>query len=153
MVLLVVPYALVLIFCGRPLLARVLSSRRRLGRLASAGGLAVMFTGLLLPAAVTQALGLHFAFGAFPFGLVIPRDATRLKDDLLPRVQFTTMLLLPVYFIVAGLDAELCRIGLSGLGDLGLILFVAVTGKFPVPCSVPAPRGSGRVAPQCWPHW
>lgn len=129
LVLLVVPYGLLLFTCGRPLLARALRSGRP-GGTASAGGLAVVLTGLLVSAAVTQALGLHFVLGAFLFGLVMPREAAGLKSVLLPRVQFTTTLLLPVYFIVAGLNTDLSRIGMAGLGDLGLILAVAVTGKF-----------------------
>ncbi|MGW9076760.1 cation:proton antiporter domain-containing protein [Streptomyces kronopolitis] len=129
MVLLVVPYGLLLFTRGRPLLARALSSGRP-GGPAPAGGLAVVLTGLLVSAAVTQVLGLHFVLGAFLFGLVVPREAAGLKSVLLPRVQFTTTLLLPVYFIVAGLNADLSRIGMSGLADLGLILAVAVTGKF-----------------------
>ncbi|WP_006602402.1 cation:proton antiporter [Streptomyces auratus] len=129
-VLLIVPYAVVLITRGRPLLERALRGGGPEGP-ASAGSLAVVLIGLLVSAAVTQALGLHFVLGAFLFGLVMPRgEGTGLKDVLLPRVQFTTTLLLPVYFIVAGLNVDLSRIGASGLWDLGLILAVAVTGKF-----------------------
>src|SRR5262249_26063909 len=36
----------------------------------------------------------------------------------------------PVFFVVSGLNVNLSSVGLSGLGELGLILLVAVTGKF-----------------------
>ncbi|MFI0787284.1 cation:proton antiporter [Streptomyces lydicus] len=129
-VLLVVPFVLVLLAGGRPLLKRVLSRGNPAGT-ASAGGSAVVLTGLLVSAAVTQALGLHFVLGAFLFGLVMPRrESAGFQDVVLPRVRFTTALLLPVYFIVAGLNVDLAGIGTSGLAELGLVLGVAVTGKF-----------------------
>jgi Kef-type K+ transport system membrane component KefB len=52
------------------------------------------------------------------------------RDELLHLTQFATTLLLPVYFIVAGLTVDLSRVGASGLLELGLIMVVAVTGKF-----------------------
>ncbi|WP_433858745.1 cation:proton antiporter domain-containing protein [Streptomyces kronopolitis] len=123
-----------------PVLARILTDRSMsgtwLGTIALTSAAVcdlfawVALAGVLVSAAVTQALGLHFVLGAFLFGLVMPKEVAGLKSVLLPRVQFTTTLLLPVYFIVAGLNADLSRIGMSGLGDLGLILAVAVTGQF-----------------------
>lgn len=129
-VVLVVPYAVVLITCVRPLLRRVLA-RKGPEHLLSAGNLAIVLTGVLASAAITQALGLHSVIGAFLFGLVTPRMAgTGLRDGLLRRAEFTTALLLPVYFIVAGLNVDLSRIGSGGLRELALVLVVAVTGKF-----------------------
>ena len=40
------------------------------------------------------------------------------------------MLLLPIFFIVAGLKVNLANMGSVGLLELGLILFVAISGKF-----------------------
>ncbi|MEV5886564.1 cation:proton antiporter [Streptomyces sp. NPDC052020] len=129
-VLLVVPYAVVLIVCVRPLLRRVLA-RGRDERGLSAGLFAVVLPGALVSAAVTQFLGLHFVIGAFLFGLVMPRrEHAPTREDLLRRTGHMTRLLLPVYFIVAGLKVDLSRIGSSGLWELALIMCVAVTGKF-----------------------
>ncbi|MGW7489033.1 cation:proton antiporter domain-containing protein [Streptomyces sp. NPDC054786] len=129
-VLLAMPYAVVLFTCVRPLLERVLS-RNGVHGPNSTGSLAIALIGVLASAAVTQALGLHFVIGAFLFGLVMPRrDDVGFRAALLHRMQFPTTLLLPVYFIVAGLNVDLSQVGSSGWWDFALILVVAVTGKF-----------------------
>ncbi|MCT9008484.1 cation:proton antiporter domain-containing protein [Streptomyces sp. NPDC054766] len=129
-VLLMVPYALVLITCVRPLLKRVLDRQGPEG-LTSPGGFVLVVAGALASAAVTQLFGLHFVIGAFLFGLVMPRPRRAdVREALLHRTRYTTGLLLPVYFIVAGLKVDLSRIGSSGLLQLGMIMLVAVTGKF-----------------------
>lgn len=129
-VLLMVPYALVLLTCVRPLLKRVLERRGPDG-LTSPGGFVLVVAGALVSAAVTQLLGLHFVIGAFLFGLVMPRPGRAdVREALLHRTQYTTGLLLPVYFIVAGLKVDLSEIGSSELFQLGVIMLVAVVGKF-----------------------
>ncbi|MGQ4485690.1 cation:proton antiporter [Streptomyces sp. SAS_281] len=129
LVLLVLPYALVLFLGVRPLLARYLA-RRGSGTPLSAGDVTVVVSGALGSAAVTQLLGLHFVIGAFLFGLAMPRLHTAAHDGLLRRTEHTTTLLLPVYFIVAGLKVDLSGIGIEGLVQLAWIMVVAVTGKF-----------------------
>lgn len=141
-VLLVVPYVLLLLFGVRPLLRKVLAPRGPDGNSAgpdgkpagpgrSAGPLVIALTGALVSAAVTQLLGLHFVIGAFLFGLVMPRqEIPGLREDLVRRTEHTTAILLPVYFVVAGLKVDLSGIGAEGLVHLGLILLVAITGKF-----------------------
>lgn len=46
------------------------------------------------------------------------------------RTGFTTSLLLPVYFIVAGLQVDLSEVDTSGWSEFGVIMLVAVGGKF-----------------------
>ncbi|WP_058041417.1 cation:proton antiporter [Streptomyces roseifaciens] len=129
-VLLVVPYAAVLFLVVRPLLKRFLSGESATGP-RSAGGLALVLAGALVSAAATQWMGLHFVMGAFLFGLVVPRlKETSVREDLLQGTQYTTELLLPVYFVVAGLKVNLSGIGADGLVQLAAILFVAIAGKF-----------------------
>jgi Kef-type K+ transport system membrane component KefB len=129
-VLLVVPFVAVLFLVVRPLLARLLIRSGAEGA-QSLGSLAIMLAALLMSASVTQLLGLHFVFGAFLFGLAVPRLANlRVREDLMHRTQFATILLLPVYFILAGLNVDLSRLGGSGLLELVLIMVVAITGKF-----------------------
>ncbi|WP_369171290.1 cation:proton antiporter [Streptomyces sp. R28] len=128
-VLLVVPYGLALALGVRPLLARFLT-RRGTDAPLSAGDVTVVVTGALGSAAVTQLLGLHFVIGAFLFGLVMPRLHHAGHEGLLRYTEPMTALLLPVYFIVAGLKVDLSGIGADGLVQLGWIMVVAVTGKF-----------------------
>ncbi|MGM1057998.1 cation:proton antiporter [Saccharothrix sp. Mg75] len=106
----------------RPLLARIAASGR--------DAFAVVLIGLLGWSALTEWMGLHFIFGAFLFGLVMP-SATTLRADVTLRVeQVGKVLLLPVYFVVAGFNVDLSRTTWSGFADFGLILLVAVGGKF-----------------------
>ncbi|CCH29723.1 cation:proton antiporter [Actinosynnema sp. NPDC047251] len=120
--LLVLPLALVGFLVVRPLLARIADSRRDM--------FAVVLIGLLGWSALTEWMGLHFIFGAFLFGLVMPHG-TDLRAGVTLRIeQVGKVLLLPVYFVVAGLNVDLSRITWSGFADFGLILLVAVGGKF-----------------------
>ncbi|MFD0373320.1 cation:proton antiporter [Streptomyces sp. NPDC059071] len=127
-VLLIVPYLLLMFFVVRPLLRRL---RAGDGGLTPAG-FSLVLAGLLLSAAATEWAGLHFIFGAFVFGAVIPREhSARLRAGIHEQLgNLSQTLLLPVFFVTAGLNVDLSGIGPAGLGDLGLILLVAIGGKF-----------------------
>ncbi|WP_019063626.1 cation:proton antiporter domain-containing protein [Streptomyces prunicolor] len=76
-------------------------------------------------------MGLHYIFGAFLFGVILPRGGERLRADVHERLgRLSGTLLLPVFFVVAGLQVDLSHLDAGGLGTLGLILLVAVGGKF-----------------------
>jgi Kef-type K+ transport system membrane component KefB len=124
--LLAVPYLLVMLCVVRPLLERYLA--RRFDTSAFVG----VLVGLLLSAAATEWIGLHYIFGAFLFGAILPRtDGERLRCAVQERLgQLNDTLLLPVFFLAAGLQVDLSATGLDGLGALALILTVAVSGKF-----------------------
>lgn len=122
---LVVPYLLVMFGVVRPLL-------RRLPGQLNAGVLGGVLIGLLLSAAMTEWMGLHFIFGAFLFGIIMPRQGTeQLRAEILDRVgQVSNVLLLPIFFIVAALKVDLSSLSGLALVELGLILLVAIGGKF-----------------------
>jgi Kef-type K+ transport system membrane component KefB len=143
-VLLIVPYLLGMLFVVRPLLRRL---RTRSGALTQAG-FACVLVGLLLSAAATEWAGLHFIFGAFLFGAVIPREQTaRLRAQIHDQLgNLVQTLLMPAFFLTAGLNVDLSGIGLGGLRDLGLILLVAIGGKFAG--AFLAARGHGMPARQ-----
>jgi Kef-type K+ transport system membrane component KefB len=129
LVVMIVPLAVVLFLVVRPWLQRLLT-RGADGR-ATAGQVTVVLAGVFATAAVTQMIGLHFVFGAFLFGLAVPRGIPEpIREDVLHRVRSGTVLLLPIYFIVAGLKVDLSQVGGTGLLELGLILLTAITGKF-----------------------
>ncbi|HEX2300882.1 MAG TPA: cation:proton antiporter [Pseudonocardiaceae bacterium] len=115
----------------RPLLAGMVGRYERAGRL-TPDLLAVVLVGVLLSAYATEAIGVHAIFGAFLFGVVMPRrGAAALTRDILAQVeQVAVLLLLPVFFVVTGLLVDVSGLGLDGLWQLGLILLVAVAGKF-----------------------
>lgn len=122
---LLLPYLVLMIGVVRPLL-------RRLPRELTVGTLSTVLIGLLLSAAATEWIGLHFIFGAFLFGALLPRTpGSRVRQDLIDRLgQLTGVLFLPIFFVVAGLQVDLSAVGAGGLLDLALILLVAVGGKF-----------------------
>ncbi|MFB6889983.1 cation:proton antiporter [Kitasatospora sp. NPDC056327] len=127
--LLMVPLLLLVFGLLRPLLARWAARRTRLGR--TGEPFAVALTGLFVCGAATEWLGLHLIFGAFLFGLVMPSGPGGLREPAGRRLGLLTEnLLLPVYFVVAGAQVDLSRLGTSGLVDLGAIMLVAVGGKY-----------------------
>jgi Kef-type K+ transport system membrane component KefB len=127
---LTVVYGVVMFVVVRPLLARTAQRFRAAGRL-TPDVLAVVLVGLLLSAAATEAIGIHAIFGAFVFGAIMPRSEPGLTRTVLERLEQVSLLLfLPVFFVVAGLQVDVRGVGLAGLGELGLILLVAIGGKF-----------------------
>lgn len=119
-----------LLLAIRPLLGRVLMPGGTEKPLTSTG-LALVIVGTLLSGAATEAMGMHYIFGAFLFGALMPREgADALREEICERTGQMTSLLLPVYFVVAGLKVDLRGVGLEGLTELGVILLVAIGGKF-----------------------
>jgi Kef-type K+ transport system membrane component KefB len=130
-VLFAVPFVLLMFLVVRPLLRRVSAAHARAGRL-SPSVLAIVLVGLLLSCYAAEWLGVHVIFGAFLFGVVMPRTgAEPLRYAILERLeQVSVLLLLPVFFLLAGVKVNLSTVDLSGLLELLLILLVAVVGKF-----------------------
>ena len=123
-------YAAVMIWLVRPALRRLADLYQRQGRL-TPNVLAAVLALLLLSSFVTDWMGVKFIFGAFIFGIVMPRDVPALREAVLERLeQISVLVLLPVFFVIAGLNVNLRGIGLSGLVNLALIMLVAVAGKF-----------------------
>jgi Kef-type K+ transport system membrane component KefB len=132
LVALAVPFAVFVLVVVRRQLKRLTRAYERAGRL-TPGILAVVLLGLLVSAAITERLGIHFIFGAFLFGAVMPRqDAVRLRHEILVRLeQISVLLLLPVFFLVSGLQVDLEALLHPGLLlRMTLILAAAITGKF-----------------------
>jgi Kef-type K+ transport system membrane component KefB len=124
-------FALVMFLVVRPLLKMLVRGYERFGQL-TPDMLALVLVGILASAWVTEEIGIHFIFGAFVFGVVMPREgAAALNHAIIDRLeQVSVLLLLPVFFVVTGLGVDVGAIGLAGLGELGLILLVAIAGKF-----------------------
>ncbi|MEU1463088.1 cation:proton antiporter [Streptomyces sp. NPDC005727] len=125
---LLIPFMLLLL-AVRPLLRRFLVHGGS-GTLTPTGMAGVM-AGIFLSGVATEMMGLHYIFGAFLFGALMPREGTQaLREEIHERTGEITSLLLPVYFVVAGLKVDLRGLGLEGLTELAAVLFVAVAGKF-----------------------
>ncbi|WP_194916718.1 cation:proton antiporter [Catenulispora rubra] len=91
----------------------------------------VVVIGTLLSGAATEAMGMHFIFGAFLFGAALPRQGTEeTRERMRESATQLTTVLLPVYFVVAGLNVNLGKLSVGDLARLGVIMAVAVIGKF-----------------------
>ncbi|HQV49469.1 MAG TPA: cation:proton antiporter [Dokdonella sp.] len=80
-------------------------------------------------AAATRALGLHEVFGAFLIGAILPRD-NRLLACLVERIEhLAVIVLMPVFFALAGLHMSADAFSGAGWLALGLVLVAAMAGK------------------------
>jgi len=112
----------------QPLLRRWLTRHAADGRPAG-GVLAMLLIGALGCAAITEWLHLHAVFGAFVFGLCLPRDDALLAG-LIERLEHVAVIaLMPVFFALTGLSTSVDAFHHHALGALALILLVAVAGK------------------------
>ncbi|HJT98378.1 MAG TPA: cation:proton antiporter, partial [Rhodanobacteraceae bacterium] len=112
----------------RPLVARVLARHAADGRPGGAV-LGLLVIGACIAAAATEWLGLHAVFGAFLFGASLPRD-DRLLETLIERIEHVAVIvLMPVFFALAGLHTTPDAFTGTGLPALMLILAAAIVGK------------------------
>jgi len=113
---------------GRPLLSRLLSRFARDGRPEGAI-LAMLLIGTFACAYATKWLGVHPVFGAFMFGAALPRD-DRLLAALIERVEYIAIIvLMPIFFALAGLNTTPAAFVGTGLSALLIVLGAAVAGK------------------------
>ncbi|MGH8174391.1 MAG: cation:proton antiporter, partial [Rhodanobacteraceae bacterium] len=112
----------------RPLVAKMLARHAADGK-PSGAVLSILLIGTCAMAAATEWLGLHPVFGAFLFGACLPRD-DRLLETLIERIEYVAVLvLMPVFFALAGLNTTTDAFTSSGLPFMLLILAAAVVGK------------------------
>lgn len=82
--------------------------------------------GALLMGATTEWVGLHMVFGAFAFGLVFPR---RRRAAVESGARVLSVVLMPAFFVVAGLAVDLGTVDNTAVGALVIIMAAAVVGK------------------------
>lgn len=113
-----------LVFVVRPAVLRWATRTRP----AAGSVLVLAMVGASLCAAVTTALQLHAAFGAFMFGAALPRVPALVRpiEEGLPAL---SSLLLPVFFVVAGLSLDLGAVSAVAPWHVVAIVAIAVLGK------------------------
>ena len=86
--------------------------------------------GVLVSGFMTDLIGIHSIFGAFVFGLTIPKRGHS-ADRLIERIEdFVSGLLLPLYFASTGLKTNIAKIhGAEAWGLLVLVISTACAGK------------------------
>ncbi len=92
---------------------------------------AIIIAGVLLSAMFTEMIGIHAIFGAFLFGIAMPKRSG-MTHALTDKIEdFVSIVLLPVFFCVVGLRTNLFTLDSATLlGWTLLILVVAIVGKF-----------------------
>jgi Kef-type K+ transport system membrane component KefB len=128
MLLGLVAFAAAILLAGRPLLTWLVARFTRDGRPAGPM-LAALLIGTFACAYATKSLGVHPVFGAFLFGAALPRD-DRLLEALIERVEHVAILvLMPVFFALAGLNTTASAFVGAGFAALVIVLTAAVAGK------------------------
>nr|ABO15873.1 membrane antiporter [Streptomyces sp. UC 11065] len=120
-------YILVMLVIGRPLLAAVAAAHQR----GHAYPKPCHASGTLCSAYVTSEIGLHAIFGAFVFGLVMPRGPQQemFHNAAMVPLEHISKLLLPLFFVVSGLSVDLTAMTADGLIQMCVIICVAITGQ------------------------
>ncbi|XP_011624157.1 cation/H(+) antiporter 20 isoform X1 [Amborella trichopoda] len=113
----------------RPLMSRA-SSQTPEGAPVSELHVCAVLVGVMTAGLATDLLGIHAIFGAFVFGICIPREGA-LARMLVERVEdFVAGLLLPLYFASSGLKTNVGSIsGARSWGMLGLVIVTGCAGK------------------------
>jgi Kef-type K+ transport system membrane component KefB len=107
----------------RPFLARILAHGE--GDNLSDGKLMAALAIAISSAALTEAMGLHYIFGAFLAGAVMPATSRR---AILGRLEpVTTMALMPFFFIVTGLKTTI-DVGSAAFGQIFIFATAAAVG-------------------------
>ena len=129
--LLSLAFVAVMFVVVKPMLASITERFRRAGRLTPVI-LSTVLTGMLVSSYLTWLIGIHAIFGAFLFGVIMPReDSVELHHEILERLEsVSVLLLLPVFFVVTGLSVNVRAIDATGFAELLLILLTACAGKF-----------------------
>ncbi|XP_056170972.1 cation/H(+) antiporter 20-like [Syzygium oleosum] len=90
----------------------------------------VTLAGVMLSGFMTDLIGIHSIFGAFVFGMTIPKGGV-FATRLIKRIEdFVSGLLLPLYFASSGLKTDIAKIrGAEAWGLSVLVISMACTGK------------------------
>ncbi|MGW3728461.1 cation:proton antiporter domain-containing protein [Streptomyces sp. NPDC000851] len=122
-------YLAVLAVVVRPLLRRLIDRMTR-NDVVSPRLLPIIAAGVFVSGYATHEIGLDAIFGAFAFGLAMPRGSMKLlKSQVSVPFEQVTTLLLPVFFITTGLAVDVTGLGGTGLLELLAIVAVACFGK------------------------
>ncbi|MCX5063740.1 cation:proton antiporter [Streptomyces sp. NBC_00201] len=90
----------------------------------------LLVAGLMLSCAATEWLGIHFIFGAFAFGAVMPRNVLgTLRTQIMRQMEQVGHILLPLYFVVAGVKVDLSTFTPATVLTLIAVIGVAVLSK------------------------
>jgi Kef-type K+ transport system membrane component KefB len=112
-------------FAVRPLVQRLLPGDQVTGN-----GMAICFAGLTIYAAISHQLGINAMVGGFFFGLILPTNFP-LRASISAKVKDIAMIyFLPIFFAMAGFQADLKLLTPATLPAVALVLLTAILAKF-----------------------
>lgn len=119
---------LTLHFVVPPLITAVLNGGTT--KLKSAHALSVILVGIFICSAATAAMHLHPIFGAFAFGFACPRGVIRsTAPDLPAKLSAASKILMPVFFVLAGLSVSFNGFGMRDVLVTILVIAAASASK------------------------
>ena len=130
-IVLALAFCVIMAFVVRPVVARVAIAYDEAGSL-SGGWIVALFVGILVAAYASQQSGIAVIFGAFVFGLIMPRRSG-LTDAITSRVEdFVVIVLLPLFFVYSGLRVDLSShlTDVTFWGWTAVLTAIAIGGKW-----------------------
>ena len=118
-------FAAVMLLAVRPALRYWMNHRRSV----LSDQLPIVLVLLLGSACVTASLGLHPVFGGFLAGLTMPKADGAVDADILRPMEQLGGVLLPLFFVLAGLSVNIGTLNGAALVILAVLCAVAVVGK------------------------
>jgi Kef-type K+ transport system membrane component KefB/nucleotide-binding universal stress UspA family protein len=119
-----------MVLLGRPLLAQIAKFFSSSGKL-DQSLLALIYVCVILSSVMTELIGIHFIFGAFLVGALMPKQADLTRVIAEKTEDFVLVVLLPLFFAYSGLKTQIGLLNQPILWALcGLVLLVAIVGKY-----------------------
>ncbi|WP_436531410.1 cation:proton antiporter domain-containing protein [Actinoplanes sp. HUAS TT8] len=128
MLTLVTAFVLVMLLAVRPALAAA-QRRGLLDRVSPRALLIGVLVAAVLAAWFTESIGLHSIFGPFVVGLALPRHRDTVDLVVTRAADLSSGLLLPAFFVVAGLGVSFSALDWRDLGVLAAAIVVSMLGK------------------------
>ncbi|KAL4560595.1 hypothetical protein LXL04_032748 [Taraxacum kok-saghyz] len=124
-----VGFVIFMVVVVRPTMDRIATRCSNHGQVEE-GYVCLTLAGVMLSGFMTDLIGIHSIFGAFVFGLMIPKRG-EFSERLIRRIEdFVCGLLLPLYFASSGLKTDVNKIeGVKAWGLLAVVITTACTGK------------------------
>jgi len=123
-------YIALMVTVVRSFLKQLAKYYNRTGKL-SQFTLAGIYMGVVASALITELIGIHFIFGAFLLGAVMPKHVGLTRELAQKTEDFVLTFLLPIFFAYSGLRTQIGLLNSPTLWGLcALVLLVAISGKY-----------------------
>ncbi|KAI5067140.1 hypothetical protein GOP47_0017668 [Adiantum capillus-veneris] len=124
-----IAFLLVMFLAVKPTL-KYIASQAEEGKPINELHIALILAGVLTAGFATDFIGIHAIFGAFVFGLIVPKEGPLAKMLVEKLEDFVTTLMLPLYFASSGLKTNIQSIhSIQSVGLLLLVIATACVGK------------------------